>query len=118
VLSLNICLENRILGFADGIIGRQFFALMQHFTTSDHKDASSGNWNNESYFLPSLGLYGGCSKHSRQNCCKKALSVRCFEVVAAGTSSWPSEEAVWVVTDAKLMRKFKKLCHSGSLCEE
>ena len=51
VLSVNVCLRNRILDFVNGTTVRQSFAFLQHFTNCDHQDASSGDCSDESHLL-------------------------------------------------------------------
>ena len=51
MLSVNVCLWNRIPDFVIGTTVRQSFAFLQHFTNRDHQDTSSGDCNDESHLL-------------------------------------------------------------------
>jgi hypothetical protein len=51
VLSVNVCLRNRILDFENGTTVRHRFAFLPHFTNCDHQDTSSGDCNDESHLL-------------------------------------------------------------------
>jgi hypothetical protein len=87
VLSANVCLQHRILGFANGTTVTQLPGLPQHFGISDQQDASSEGLKDWSQLM----RIQSCTTDVEplpSNCCSKAAV--CRTVWGLGTKRWES----------------------------
>jgi hypothetical protein len=84
MLSVNVWLQHRILGFANGTTAGHLTGLVQHFGICDHQDAASEGRRDVSHFERSQGSMADIRDTITQKSCNKVAVVRQCGELAPG----------------------------------